>query len=206
MKKRFVALLIPLMTPVPACGLSGTVVDKATSRPIPNAAVIVTWDVRGLNPVDASSVCKKLDVLMTDQRGQFRVPITEAIAGGVGKISLAAVYKPGFHFVEGEIDYSKIYMEQNSSDRALRLKQIVDMYIPYDCPSDDRKKLITTVLMPAYSEAKPLAVTAGEWDKADGFLRAAERIEMGGPASGAKAEARRSTRPKADWSGFGEEK
>jgi hypothetical protein len=99
-------------------------------------------------------------------------------------------YKSGYRLVSA-LNPARVLMEPLSSDRAQRLRQIVSMRIPLDCPFEDVKSLIKPILRPAYREAMALARTEEEWQQADGLLSTAEWLELGSDVASANALARR---------------
>jgi len=75
---RAILLMIMLLLPLSACGLSGSsvsgnVLEEGTNKPIEDAIVVLRWKGYVSAIVDAHTVCVHVESATTDKRGNYKV-------------------------------------------------------------------------------------------------------------------------------------
>ena len=188
---RATVLAAVLLTMLVACAEEGVVVERGSGRPLASVVVVRTWQGSLAVPVQGHTQCRHFELATSDAEGRFRTgwrPFS-------GDSKITGAYKRGYHIATGTNYQDRIVMEPHASDGPSRLRQILDMSLPWSCP--DTQRLIEPILRPRHQEAMEAASTPAEYDFADGLLGAIESLTLGMEAASKNLEARRRQRAAA---------
>ena len=154
---------------------AGMVVEKGTGRPL--GGVVIVREALGARGfvVQPGTACVHSDFGTSGPDGSFRIWSFNPF----DKSYVIAAYKAGYHMDRKASDNDRIVMEPHASDRALRLRQILDLGLPGSCGDETNRTLVEPVFLPWYREAAKDVTTYQEFTRVDGILFLAEELTMG---------------------------
>jgi len=173
-----VALIwIALLSSGCAIASQGTVIDKATGKPIAGAIVATSWTGYASMIVQTQHVCYDLEVTATDEQGRFTVSTFGKFRPFLqNKNRGTSVFVPGYEIdpMSHELNFSMVPRQGTKSEQF----KTVNRYERHaGCP--DYKQKTLPYLKAIYKELKPLATTKKEIDTADSVLWSVEIVEFG---------------------------
>ena len=151
----------------------GTVIESVTGKPIAGAYVIAEWTHNGHNIVGTNTTCPRVEVVMTDANGRYKIP-TVFISSFFGTYRSVYAFKAGLKNVPR--------LNENEDWRAVRM-------VPFEGTADKRlasyngyayltgcgkEEEYTPKLIPLfraiYDEAKTLVVSAEQREELKGTI------------------------------------
>ena len=175
----FVSPLTACAATVSSKALEGKVLEEGVNKPVTNAMVIVRWigDISSIG--HGSSVCYHVEVVTTENHGQFHVPAWEK-PSPYGDIAHPRAIRDAYapHYTFARADKEVIYLQLFTGVREERLAYL--SRITVSC--SDRKEIEINLLplyKALYEEAKGLAITKDDKLKVLYRLRDVERLELG---------------------------
>ena len=151
----------------------GTVIESVTGKPIAGAYVIAEWTHNGHNIVGTNTSCPRVEVVMTDANGRYKIPPV-FISSFFGTYRSVYAFKAGFKNVPR--------LSENEDWRAARM-------VPFEETADKRlasyngyayltgcgkEEEYTPKLIPLfraiYDEAKTLVVSAEQREELKGTI------------------------------------
>lgn len=148
--------------------VQGVVLEKDTNEPIGGAFIIANWGGSVPRLVQRESVCYHMDIVTSDEQGEFTVPFwLEGINTVAEEERHIRIYKAGMtpetwpNYPRGLRSY---YMQKDSRSRLDRLNFILAMYVNHrGCNTDDDLETMQIQMYrEVYSESVRLAGTDAE--------------------------------------------
>ena len=173
-----VALIwIALISSGYAIASQGTVIDKATGKPIAGAVVATSWS--GYVPIAVQTlfVCYDLEVTTTDERGGFTIPTFGKFRPFLqNKNRSIDVIASGYEADRSSIDLDYVMVPRQGT-KSEQFEKANRYQRNAGCP-DDKKKMLP-FMKAVYKDLASLALTKKELDTADSLLWQIETIELG---------------------------
>ena len=193
---RFALMWIALLSSGYAIASQGTVIDKATGKPIAGAVVATSWS--GYVPIAVQTlfVCYDLEVTTTDERGRFTISTFGKFRPFLqNKNRSIDVIASGYETDRSskDLDYVMVPRQGTKSEqfeKANRYQRNAG------CP-DDKKKMLP-FMKAVYKDLASLALTKKELDTADSLLWQIETIELGQKIANENSDKRELERIKQD--------
>ncbi len=179
--------MLPTLLPLSACALSGgpvigQVVEEGTNKPIPGAIIVVRWrgDLPGF--ADSRTVCYHVASTVTDQAGGYRIPAWSKETEKdwqkriINKEFVIDVYKAGYGWPTKPSQKVEIeYLAPFKGDTKERFDYLSRVISGTTCVSaGESYKNLYRVTHAIYQEAKAIARTADEKQRAERFRELAE--------------------------------
>ena len=173
-----VALIwIALISSGYAIASQGTVIDKATGKPIAGAVVATSWS--GYVPIAVQTlfVCYDLEVTTTDERGRFTISTFGKFRPFLqNKNRSIDVIASGYEADRSSIDLDYVMVPRQGT-KSEQFEKANRYQRNAGCP-DDKKKMLP-FMKAVYKDLASLALTKKELDTADSLLWQIETIELG---------------------------
>jgi len=192
MKVLRLILMLPMLLPLSACGLSGgplsgQVLEEDTNKPVPGAIVVVRWrgDLPGF--ADSRTVCYHVASAITDEAGRYRIPAWSKEAEKdwqkriINKEFTVVAYKSGYGFPKQPSQKQQIVlMAPFKGTAGERLDFLVRIFGAAGCGSQGESDKNGIPFMKAvYAEALNLGQTKDKKRMLESFLYSIEKLELG---------------------------